>query len=169
VGGPRRPFLTKLLTSSKLADFLYAYLLLPVAIQLQLPNNSYPNTVAGWYAEGGEKRALYEDSVARLTALVDEHGVPAGFYLLPIAMSRRDPYPLQSMNDLVATIFAGNGVRIHQILDAYTTHPKDELVLHAFDRHPNAFASGLLADEITENLMAERAFLEIVKQSSHPR
>jgi lysophospholipase L1-like esterase len=142
----------RLIPSLKLPDLLYARLVLPLAVALELPNDSYPSIVRRWYAPGSQTRALYERAVGELVGLLRERGMPSAFYLLPVPFARRAPYPLQEMNEVVKAIFAAHGARIEELAETYARHGKDELVLHAFDMHPNPFASGLLAEELAAAL-----------------
>lgn len=132
----------------KTSRFLYSRLLLPLAIHWGISNPEYVNSTLSEYSPDGPYLKNYLRYVDGYVGLLRNAGIRLTVFLLPLALAQNNPYQLQPVNDRVKEIFAQHGVELIELLDTYTSHTKDELIIHANDYHPNKFASGLLAEEI---------------------
>jgi hypothetical protein len=138
-----------------LSRFLFARLLQPLAIRLGLSNRGFVEQFLWEYSPQGPYLASYEESLDRFLALARRSRLEVSVFLLPLPLAQSRPYQLQPVNDVIERIFAERGVAVTELLDSYPRHPKDELVIHAYDHHPNPFASNLLALEIARKLTWE--------------
>jgi GDSL-like Lipase/Acylhydrolase family len=132
----------------KTSQLVYSRVLLPVAMRLGISNPKYVNDLLSQYSPEGRYLESYVRYVDGYLDLLRHAGVDVTVFLLPLALAQNHPYQLQVVNDRVKAIFADRGVEVIELLESYTSHRKDELIIHANDYHPNEFACGLLAEEI---------------------
>jgi GDSL-like Lipase/Acylhydrolase family len=139
----------------EITQLLLARLLQPLAIRLGLPNRGFVDHFLWEYSPQGPYLANYEERLDGFLALARKAHLEVSVFLLPLPLARSRPYQLQPVDDVVEKIFAARGVAVTELLDSYSQHAKDELVIHVNDHHPNPFASKLLAEEIAQKFTLE--------------
>ena len=139
----------------KTSKLLYSRLLLPLAIRFELPNSGFVDGFRRSYSESGPYLGRYVSFVSKFVGVLDREQLGMSVYLLPLPLAQRQPYQLQSVNDIVKGIFLERGIAVTELLESYPKYPKDQLIIHPYDGHPNSFASNLLAEEICRRMVED--------------
>lgn len=140
------------LSELKISQFFYSKLLLPLAMHWGISNPRHVEDLLSQYSPDGPYLSSYLRYVDGYLDLVRHRNIELTVFLLPLALARNNPYQLQPVNARVKEIFAQRGIEVFDLLESYTRHTKDELIIHTNDYHPNEFASALLAQEILRRL-----------------
>ena len=136
----------------KLSKLLYANVLLPTAIKLNLPNHGFVDHFMSLYTHDNPAFQRYLLYVDKFMEVLNRENLEVSVFLLPLPLARERPYQLQPVNDIIKDIFAKKGIQVIELLDTYLSYPKNKLIIHAYDGHPNEFASELLTKEIFNKL-----------------
>lgn len=104
-----------------------------------------------WLADGYENREIWVKErriLERIVELCAEHDVRLRVALLPFIQTRGKHYDASAIQAKVASVFAGQGIPVVDLLPTIEGKDAGDLVVNSHDPHPNEAAHRLFADAI---------------------
>ncbi len=134
---------------------LYIKIIVPIADLFDIPDFGSLADFAAKYKENTPQFLVFADSMKKLGSFLREEKKEASAFVVPIPFLNNDRYPLQDINERVLSLYREQGFRVHDLSPLYRNRPRQELTIHELDAHPNAHASSLIADKMTEELLKD--------------
>lgn len=103
------------------------------------------------WSDGSPGRAAVALAYADAHALGRERGFEVRVALYPV-LDSLDDYPLEPVHAAVRALCEAEGLGFHDLLPALAGQDARELHAHAHDKHPNAKANALVAEQLAAEL-----------------